>query len=139
MSYLVSFQLKKIMQMQQSLEQSEANAVDGGGSKSARGLAASAVLKFNNFFKQNLVKLLVEEDRRDQLVPEMIEAPKYSVCFSDLAEYLNLKDEVQKKVTNYDDEDKSVSSLQQYSYLQKTGEDRQTQVITEEPIAEATP
>ena len=110
--------------MQQSLEQSEANAVDGGGSKSARGLAASAVLKFNNFFKQNLVKLLVEEDRRDQLVPEMIEAPKYSVCFSDLAEYLNLKDEVQKKVTNYDDEDKSVSSLQQYSYLQKTGEDR---------------
>ena len=125
--------------MQQSLEQSEANAVDGGGSKSARGLAASAVLKFNNFFKQNLVKLLVEEDRRDQLVPEMIEAPKYSVCFSDLAEYLNLKDEVQKKVTNYDDEDKSVSSLQQYSYLQKTGEDRQTQVITEEPIAEATP
>ena len=54
----------------------------------------------------------------------MIEAPKYSVCFSDLAEYLNLKDEVHKKVNNYDDEDKSVSSLQQYSYQQKTGEDR---------------
>ena len=116
MSYLVSFQLKKIMQMQQSLEQSaETTGIDGGGSKSARGLAASAVLKFNNFFKQNLVKLLVEEDRRDQHVPEMIEAPKYSVCFSDLAEYLNLKDEVQKKVNNYDDEE-TVSSLQQYSY-----------------------
>ena len=69
---------------------------DGGESKSTstRGLTAATVLKFNNFFKFNLVKLLAEEARRDQFVPEMVEAPKYSVCFSDLADYLNVKDEV---------------------------------------------
>ena len=71
-------------------------ASDGGESKStsARGLTAATVLKFNNFFKFNLVKLLAEEARRDKFEPEMVEAPKYSVCFSDLAEYLNVKDEV---------------------------------------------
>jgi len=35
------------------------------GAKSSRGLTAAAVMKFNNFFKQNLVTLLVEEARRD--------------------------------------------------------------------------
>ena len=35
-------------------------------SRSMRGMTASAVMKFNNFFKQNLVKLLVDEARRDQ-------------------------------------------------------------------------
>ena len=41
----------------------------------------------------------------------MVDAPKYSVCFSDLAEYLNLKDEVLDKVAQYDEEDESVISL----------------------------
>ena len=58
----------------------------------------------------------MEEARRDHFVPEMIEAPKYSVCFSDLAEYLNLKDEVLDKVAQYGNEEQelsSVNSLQQ--------------------------
>ena len=96
------------MQSNLSPEQSVA---DDGGQKSSRGLSASAVIKFNNFFKHNLIKLLVEEARRDHFVPEMVEAPKYSVCFSDLAEYLNLKDEVLDKVAQYDEEDESVISL----------------------------
>ena len=46
-----------------SSEKAGGDSARSGG----RGMAASAVLKFNNFFKQNLVKLLVEEARRDQL------------------------------------------------------------------------
>ena len=68
------------------------------GPKSVRGLTAAAVLKFNNFFKQNLVTLLMEESRRDQRSQEAVDAPKYSVCFSDLAEFLDLKEEVSNKV-----------------------------------------
>jgi hypothetical protein len=80
-------------------------------SKSARGLTASAVMKFNNFFKQNLVKLLIEEARRDQFSDEANDAPKYSVCFTDLAEFLNLKDEVMLKVAQHDFEDDSIASF----------------------------
>ena len=69
------------------------------------------MLKFNNFFKQNLIKLLVEEDRRDQVSQEACEAPKFSVCFSDLAEFLGLKDEVMHKLAQFDDEDESVTSV----------------------------
>ena len=70
-------------------------------------------------------------------MPEMMEAPKYSVCFSDLADYLNLKDEVQKRVKGYDSEDKSLISLQHKTT--ENAENRQTPIITEEPIGEATP
>ncbi len=100
MSYLVSFQLKKILGTSQGLAMSNSNMDDSrcDDSRSARGLTPSAVMKFNNFFKQNLVKLLVEESLRDQLSDEANEAPKYSVCFTDLAEFLNLKDEVMLKV-----------------------------------------
>ena len=45
-----------------------------------------------------MVKLFVEEARRDQLSLEAIKAPKYSVCFSDLADYLGLKEEIMDKV-----------------------------------------
>ena len=69
-------------------------------------------------------------------MPEMVEAPKYSVCFSDLAEYLNLKDEVLDKVAQYDEEDESVISLQQASHHQAV--DRSSN-IAEQPIAEAAP
>jgi len=56
------------------------------------------VIKFNNFFKQNLVKILVEEAKRDHLGSGAIDAPKYSVCFTDLAEFLGLKEDVMEKV-----------------------------------------
>ena len=67
---------------------------------SVRGLAASAVIKFNNFFKQNMIKLFVEEAKRDQLSQEAMQAPKYTVCFLDLAEFLGLKDEIMDKVAS---------------------------------------
>ena len=76
-----------------------------------RGLSASAVIKFNNFFKQNMIKLLVEESRRDQLCPEANLAPKYSVCFSDLAEFLGLKDEIMDKVAEIEDDGDSINSV----------------------------
>ena len=66
----------------------------------------------------------------------MVDAPKYSVCFSDLAEYLNLKDEVLDKVAQYDEADESVISLQQASHHQAV--DRSSN-IAEQPIAEAAP
>ena len=61
MSYLVSFQLKKVFKA----EHEEVSVA--GDARAARGLSASAVIKFNNFFKQNLVKILVEETKRDHL------------------------------------------------------------------------
>ena len=76
-----------------------------------RGLTASAVIKFNNFFKQNLIKLLVEETRRDQISEEAKKAPKYSVCFSDLAHFLGLKDEVMEKVAQIEDDGDSINSV----------------------------
>ena len=54
---------------------------------------------------------MAEEARRDQFVPEMVEAPKYSVCFSDLAEYLNVKEEVMQKVAQYNQGQESAFSL----------------------------
>ena len=62
--------------------------------KTMRGLPPSAVIKFNNFFKQHLVNLLAEEASRDPYCQASIDAPKYSVCFMDLAEFLNLKEDV---------------------------------------------
>lgn len=78
--------------------------------RSVRGIAASAIIKFNNFFKQNMVKLLVEEGRRDQFCTEANQAPKYSVCFGDLADYLDLKDEILDKVAQEEDGD-SINSV----------------------------
>ena len=57
-----------------------------------------------------MIKLLVEEGRRDQLCTEANRAPKYSVCFGDLAEYLGLKDEILDKVAQ-DDDDDSINSV----------------------------
>ena len=63
-----------------------------------RGLPPTSVLKFNNFFKQHLVNMLAEEAARDPYSQSSIDAPKYSVCFMDLAEFLNLKDDVFAKL-----------------------------------------
>ena len=42
-----------------------------------------------------MVKILVEEARRDLHVSQEVrDAPKYSVCFMDLAEFLGLKEDV---------------------------------------------
>lgn len=51
-----------------------------------------------------MVKLLVEEQRRDLIGQEAVDAPKYSVCFSDLADFLGLKDEVFEKVAEIQEE-----------------------------------
>ena len=67
-------------------------------------MTASAVIKFNNFFKQNLVKLIVEEGRRDLMGQQAIDAPKYSVCFSDLADFLGLREEVMERVAQIEEE-----------------------------------
>ena len=66
MSYLVSFQLKKILTNQGGMSCSNLDDQSRDESRSMRGMTASAVMKFNNFFKQNLVKLLVDESHRDQ-------------------------------------------------------------------------
>ena len=58
-----------------------------------------------------MIKLLVEESRRDQLCPEANQAPKYSVCFSDLAEFLGLKDEIMDKVAEIEDDGDSINSV----------------------------
>ena len=79
-------------------------------SRSMRGLTASAVIKFNNFFKQNMIKLLVEEARRDELGQEANQAPKYSVCFNGLAEFLGLKEEIMEKVAEVEDEGDALSA-----------------------------
>eukprot|EP00354_Favella_ehrenbergii_P000797 CAMPEP_0170459270 /NCGR_PEP_ID=MMETSP0123-20130129/6024_1 /TAXON_ID=182087 /ORGANISM="Favella ehrenbergii, Strain Fehren 1" /LENGTH=119 /DNA_ID=CAMNT_0010723819 /DNA_START=276 /DNA_END=635 /DNA_ORIENTATION=+ len=84
---------------------------NGDDNRPLRGLTASAVIKFNNFFKQNLVKLLVEEAKRDQIYQEAQQAPKYSVCFSDLALFLGLKDEVNEKVAQMEDDGDSINSV----------------------------
>ena len=44
-----------------------------------------------------MIKLLSEEARRDPYSQESIDAPKYSTCFLDLAEFLGFKDEVMSK------------------------------------------
>ena len=62
----------------------------------------------------------MEERKRDQMSQEAQEAPKYSVCFLDLAEFLGFKDEVTRKMAEHEDEedDASVTSMQA-SYYQK--------------------
>ena len=104
------------------------------GPKSVRGLTASAVIKFNNFFKQNLVTLLVEEARRDQLSQEAVDAPKYSVCFSDLAQFLELQDEVMDRVAQLEEEDESVAS---HNYFDSNYMEPRS--IHDRPIAEEVP
>ena len=47
-----------------------------------------------------MVNLYLEEARREQLAEDDANrnAPKYTVCFSDLAEFLGLKAEIMEKV-----------------------------------------
>ena len=63
-----------------------------------RGMSQASILKFNNFFKANLTKLLVEEEEREMRESDTNKAPKYSVCFMDLAEFLNIKDDIAAKI-----------------------------------------
>ena len=122
MSYLVSFQLKKVLNCMG----------EEGEPKSGRGLAPKAIIKFNSFFKQNLVKLLVEEANRDALCPEALNAPKFSVCFTDLAEYLNLKDDVLAKLAEIESE-RMQESYMSYSRPMRTPLVPQDESIIEDP------
>ena len=97
MSYLVAFQLKKVLKTLATPVPDE-NDPTGEESIILRGLPPTSVIKFNNFFKQHLVSLLAEEAVRDPYCQASIDAPKYSVCFMDLAEFLNLKDDVLVKL-----------------------------------------
>lgn len=58
-----------------------------------------------------MVKLFIEEGRRDQFSPEVLQAPKYSVCFSDLAEFLGLKNEILERVAQVEGEHDSINSV----------------------------
>ena len=63
MSYLVAFQLKKVLKsMAEPYEEEDPTGVR---QIILRGLPPTSVIKFNNFFKQHLVNLLAEEAARD--------------------------------------------------------------------------
>ena len=63
-----------------------------------KGIPPSQIIKFNNFFKQHLISMLHEEAARDPYNQSSFDAPKYSVCFMDLAEFLGLKEDVFSKL-----------------------------------------
>ena len=126
MSYLVAFQLKKMLKQ---IAECTTEEVDSSGIKRMilRGLPPSSVIKFNNFFKQNLVNLLAEEAARDPYCRSSFDAPKYSVCFMDLAEYLDLKDDVYSKLEEMQEQD-TVTNEDPLVFSART--EREKQILT---------
>ena len=82
------------------------------------------MIKFNNFFKQHLVNLLAEEALRDPYCQSSFDAPKYSVCFLDLADYLHLKDDVLAKLEEKQKEDKDIVEEQPLVFSDRKEDDR---------------
>ena len=126
MSYLVAFQLKKVLK---TLAAPVLDEEDPTGEKSIilRGLPPTSVIKFNNFFKQHLVSLLAEEAARDPYCQASIDAPKYSVCFMDLAEFLNLKDDVLAKLEEVQNEEhEELDAEEPLAYSARKERDRHT-------------
>ena len=67
-------------------------------------------MKFNSYFKLHLIKLLSEEALQKQIGE--VHAPKYSVCFMDLADTLGFKEEILKSVNSFiTDEQDACNSL----------------------------
>jgi len=54
-------------------------------------MSSNSVSKYNSYFKQHLARMLAEETR--QKLTGKLKAPKYSMCFLDLAEIFGLKHE----------------------------------------------